>query len=203
VLLRSGIPMPARTPAFREVGRHGAWTLWQNPLAFPRAYTIERARFVAEDDTALATVRSPSFDPRAEVVLTGESSAPDPGDLVTAPTTTSTLREARIVRDEPEAVGIEVDVERPAVLVLTDPIAPGWTARIDGEPVTVLAANHLGRGVTVPAGRHRVDFAYRAPGLGAGLSAFAIGWGLVLAGAIVARRSSEPRRATSLSSTSP
>ncbi|MFM8412425.1 MAG: hypothetical protein ACKOCT_19365, partial [Alphaproteobacteria bacterium] len=53
VLLRTGIPMPARTPAFREVGRHGAWTLWQNPLAFPRAYTIERARFVADDDTAL------------------------------------------------------------------------------------------------------------------------------------------------------
>lgn len=204
VLLRGNLPMPDRTPPFRMVGRHGSWALWQNPSAFPRAYTIERARFVADDDAALATVRSPAFDPRAEVVLTGDPPEGGARPLLDPPTDPSSLRAARIVRDDPERVGIEVDAERPAVLVLTDPIAPGWTARVDGEPAQVFAANQLGRGVLVPEGRHRVEFEYRAPGLGAGLATFAIGWGLVIAGALAARRSRGPRRAApGVSSTSP
>jgi uncharacterized membrane protein YfhO len=44
----------------------------------------------------------------------------------------------------------------------------GWTARVDGEEVPILRADHCFRAVAVPAGTCVVDFRYRPPGLLAG-----------------------------------
>ena len=64
--------------------------------------------------------------------------------------------------------GITVDATRPAMLVLSQAWSPGWQARIDGHAVPVVRADGLVQGVPVPAGSHRVELAYRAPGLRAG-----------------------------------
>jgi uncharacterized membrane protein YfhO len=62
-------------------------------------------------------------------------------------------------------VGVTVDATRPAMLVLSQAWSPGWEARIDGHVVPVVRADGLVQGVPVPAGSHRVELAYRAPGL--------------------------------------
>jgi uncharacterized membrane protein YfhO len=108
------------------------------------------------------------------------------------------LREARIAVDEPERVVVEAHVDRPEIAVLTDPIAPGWTARVNGAPAEIVPANHLGRGVVVPPGDVRVELTYRAPGLRPGLVAFVAAWTAVatLAGARAVRarvRAGAPR----------
>src|SRR5207247_7406826 len=61
--------------------------------------------------------------------------------------------------------GVTVDATGPAMLVLTPAWSPGWQARIDGKVVPVVRADGLVPGVPVPAGSHRVELAYRAPGL--------------------------------------
>jgi len=184
VLIKT-VAMPVRQPPFRQIGREQKWTLYENPLAFPRAFTIDRARFVADDAAALEVVRAPGFDARQEVVLVG---APGSGDVaVLAAGPADSLRGVRIVRDAPENVAIDVRTDSPAVLVLTDPIAPGWTATVNGRPAPVLAANYLGRGVVVPMGDSHVEFTYRAPGLRAGLMLAAFGWVAVAAGAVMRR----------------
>ncbi len=83
---------------------------------------------------------------------------------------------ARIVVDQPERVSIETTSDRRAVLVLNDMHAPGWRATVDGRPAPILHANYLARGVWVPEGTHRVEFAYRTPML-------LEGWGVAAAGA--------------------
>jgi hypothetical protein len=83
-------------------------------------------------------------------------------------------------------VVLVVEAAGPAVVVLRDGWAPGWSARVDGRPAP-LRARGKHRSVGVPAGRSRVEMAYRPPGLAAALAA--CGLGLCVA-AVLAR----PRR---------
>jgi len=181
VLLRV-FGMPSREPPFRPLGTYGRWTLYENPRAFPRAYTIDRARFVPDDAAALDLLITPGIDARQEVVLVGDAVR----ELGAGPA--DSLREARIVRDDPEHVTVEARSDLTSVVVLTDPIAPGWRATVNGRPAPVLAANQLGRAVVVPAGENRVDFVYHAPLLPAGLAVAVIGWTIVVVGAVLRAR---------------
>ena len=61
---------------------------------------------------------------------------------------------------EPERVVIETDGAGDGWLVLTDAWYPGWRATVDGAPVEITRADVLFRAVPIPAGRHRVEFAY-------------------------------------------
>jgi uncharacterized membrane protein YfhO len=70
----------------------------------------------------------------------------------------------------------------PGVLVLLDAWESGWRATADGADVPVLRADAAFRGVRLPAGEHRVEFRYRAPGLLEGIGIGIAGLlGLVLA----------------------
>jgi hypothetical protein len=81
---------------------------------------------------------------------------------------------ARLVDDAAGRTVVEAISDGPALLVLNDAWAPGWTAELDGHPAEILRANWLARGVWTPAGTHRITFAYRTPGLD-------VGWGIALA----------------------
>ena len=64
--------------------------------------------------------------------------------------------------------------------MLADSYFPGWQATVDGEPVEIHPANHLFRGVIVPAGQHRVRFAYRPRSLMLGTAASGVGVAVLL-----------------------
>ncbi len=97
---------------------------------------------------------------------------------------------ARIAVDLPERVAVETTSDGPALLVLNDTFAAGWTATVDGHPAEILPANYLARGVWVGAGDHRVEFAYRTPGLREGW-AVAAAFALSLGAAALRRRRRE------------
>ena len=96
--------------------------------------------------------------------------------------------EARLVRDEPERVEVRTRSDRPALLVLNDAFADGWSATLDGQAAAILPANYLARGVWVPAGLHLVEFAYRTPML-------LEGWAVAAAGAVSLAAAAWRRRA--------
>jgi hypothetical protein len=68
----------------------------------------------------------------------------------------------------------DVEAEHGGELVVRDSHARGWRAWVDGVPAPVRLAQGRYRSVAVPAGRHRVRFAYAPPGLGAGLAVMAL-----------------------------
>jgi hypothetical protein len=82
---------------------------------------------------------------------------PPPAPRSTAKTTT--------LRSSPGNWEIEVQANRPQLLVLAQSDFPGWRATVDGKPVPVLAADVAFVGVSVPAGTHRVVLRYHAPGV--------------------------------------
>ena len=97
--------------------------------------------------------------------------------------------EARVVIDEPERVEVRTRSDRPALLVLDDAFADGWTAQVDGRPTEILPTNYLARGVWVDGGEHAVTFSYRTPMLREGWALFlAGGLSLAASAALRARR---------------
>jgi hypothetical protein len=72
--------------------------------------------------------------------------------------------------------------------VLLDRVAPGWSARVDGEEAVIVAADLLVRAVAVPPGRHWIDFDYRTPGLRLGAILSGAAWLNALALALLLRR---------------
>jgi Bacterial membrane protein YfhO len=68
-----------------------------------------------------------------------------------------------------------VDAPRPGLVHASESFFDGWTARVNGVPSTILAADYAFRAVAVPAGRSRIEFRYWPPGLTAGLMITGIG----------------------------
>lgn len=71
----------------------------------------------------------------------------------------------QVVRYSPNRVEVEVQSPTPAVLRYADCHDPHWTATLNGEPTPLWIADHAFKAVKVPAGRSRVAFEYRVPGL--------------------------------------
>jgi hypothetical protein len=73
--------------------------------------------------------------------------------------------EARLVTDEGERLRIDARADGPALLVVNDANAPGWSAEVDGRAAPIVAVNYLARGIWLPAGAHAVELRYRTPWL--------------------------------------
>jgi hypothetical protein len=82
---------------------------------------------------------------------------------------------ANVTREAPGRVELDVESDRPTVVVLRDAHAPGWRARVDGSPVAVLRADGRHMAVPIPAGRSQVTLRYQPPGWHRGLAVFVIG----------------------------
>jgi hypothetical protein len=137
--------------------------IYENLDVLPRAFAVHEARFLETDAEVLGTLRDEAFDPAREVLLIGEqgpsqSYGQDCED------------EVRLVSYTPEQVRVELEMDCPGYLILTDAYYPGWLALVDGRPQEILRANLYFRGVPVPEGQHLVEFRYEPASLRAGLA---------------------------------
>lgn len=62
----------------------------------------------------------------------------------------------------PGRVVLSVESKTDGILRCAERYAPGWTAKIDGRPVSVEPVDYICQGVFVPAGSHRVEMYYNA-----------------------------------------
>ncbi len=145
--------------------------------AQPRAWLVGRTRR-ADGVAALRELAQPWFDPRDEaVVATGEPLAGAPGF------------EGRVrwLDRRSDRQRLETTSARPALLVQADAYDPGWQARVDGAPATVVRTNVAFRGMALGAGRHVVELVYRPRsvvwGASVSLAALLASAGLFIGGA--------------------
>ena len=129
-----------------------------------RAFLVSDVLWANSSRQALDWLIEGKVDPKETVIL--ESRQPEneeisPGAVLTGAT-------CAVIDHKPNRVMVESVSNAPAFLVLAEAYAPGWRATVDGESVELLRAYGLLRSVAVPAGRHRVEFVYRQPGLIAG-----------------------------------
>jgi len=172
-VLPAGIDWPGLGLA--RAGSLGDQVIYTRP-ALPRAWVVHRVRAARDREAAWQMIHEPAFDPREEVVLEGASASR--GAAGTA--------RARIEREETGRIEIVLSTSAPGTLVIAQSYYPGWRARVDGTPASVLPANYAATGVPVPAGEHRVLLVYDPASVRAGKLLLAPGLlglaGLVLAG---------------------
>jgi hypothetical protein len=176
-----------------RLAHSGDVKIYENLDVLDRAFLVHRGAMAADDEAALAMMRDVSFDPTAEVILSEVEGSGAEGAVVAGDVAPVTVEErARVTHYAPERVEIEVTVEAPGYLVLTDAWYPGWEATVDSVPVPIYRADLLFRAVAVRAGNHRVVFAFRPVSLrvGAGVSLA----GLVGLGVVAALALSKARR---------
>ncbi len=148
--------------------------VFQVPDPQPRAYAVGSSR-IATGPEAARILRDPAFDPARQVVLSvGPAAQASPAFAA----------ECRIVELTADRVRLDADLSEPGFVILLDGHAPGWVASVDGRDAEVAVANLLFRAVSVPAGRHRIEFAYRPPAAVAGAAVSALAWLLAVAVAL-------------------
>jgi hypothetical protein len=148
--------------------------LFAVPDPVPGVYVVGRSR-VSGEPQSYVDLQDPGFDPASEVIVDG-------GERLQAPAFRGGV-EVQLRRSD--TLVVVTEASDPAYLVVVERHDSGWHARVDGAEVPVLRANVLFRAVRVPPGRHRVEMAYRTPGLRAGLALAALG--VALAGAALRR----------------
>jgi hypothetical protein len=137
--------------------------VWERQTARPRAWIVSDVRAVSHDEQ-LEEILDSDYDPSTTVLLEDPPISPD-GDVDGS---------VEILRYSPERITLDVSVEGPAYVVLSDGNYPGWTAEIDGESVSVMTANYGIRAIPVDSSNDVIEMRY-SPGtvtvglVGAGL----------------------------------
>lgn len=144
---------------------YGAGAMWVYKLTptAPRAYLASHL-IPVDSESVLDEEELPEFDRGTEALIEEGETEDLVGDYGLKDTTTvpSAARGNVVIRGyRRNAVVIDVESDRQAMLVLHDIYYPGWEARVDGEQRPIRRVNLLFRGVEVPPGRHRVHFTFR------------------------------------------
>jgi hypothetical protein len=140
----------------------GVWVL-QNLRAQPRAWLVGEVASV-DGEEALRRIRGEHgedvpFDPQRTALV---EDAPEELPRLAGGALASESF-ARIVAYEPSRLVVETNAERDSLLVVSEIFYPGWEANVDGRAERIRLTDYLLRGVSLPAGRHRVEMRYTAP----------------------------------------
>ena len=148
-------PRAMATPVFSGEGFH----VYRLGKPAPRAYLATQI-IPVDSEAVLDEHQLPEFD-RSHQALIEQSDMAAIGAIVKAGDPNPAIDpHVVVVAHHGDDVVIEVDSDRPGIVVLHDLYYPGWVARVDGVVSPLLRANVLFRGVEVAAGRHVVEFTF-------------------------------------------
>ena len=136
------------------------WAL-KNPSALPRAFIPRRVESIPDSTERLAKLGAPDFDPSAVAYVETAVALPE-----------NARGRAMVIAETPSEVTLSLAMETPGLVVLNDGWDKGWHARLNGEPVPILVADHALRGVVVPAGSRILKFTYQPSSFYRGLMLF-------------------------------
>jgi len=181
-LVAPGTPPP---PGWRVRGLlndpEGDLLLVESTGAFSRAYCVPEALVIPSRDERLRMLVNPAIDLRKVVLLESPpAGAPAAGSRGPA--------EATVTAFAAGEYEIRTEATSDGYLVLTETWYPGWEAWVDGAPVEILRANHFVQAIRLPAGRHRVRFAFHSRRLNLGLLISAGVLAGILGASLVQRR---------------
>ncbi|MCK8502734.1 YfhO family protein [Myxococcus fulvus] len=190
-----GAPEPLRSDVFHLAGERGAYdlagvthyirkgpppfedlelihqaedgtTLSRSRTALPRAFLVQRARVVS-DEEALAAVLDEDH-PFREIAFLATGEPLDQPECAGG--------SVRIEKSTAQHLELDVSACDDSYLVVSDSYYPGWRATVDGKDTPIHRANHALRAVRLTPGTHRVHFDYAPTSFRLGLALSLLGW---------------------------
>jgi hypothetical protein len=133
---------------WRKIYSDDDGAIWSNPLLLPEVRVVGQAHEEPDDPlTLLEIVRVLDF---ATTALVGDGAA----DIGAAEVNLDLWQRT------PTLIEVSVECDGPCLVVVAQPWAPGWWARVDRRAVPLVRTNIAGLGAVLPSGRHRVEFSY-------------------------------------------
>jgi hypothetical protein len=152
---------PPFTPAANHTLVHETKdvAIWRNEDAYPRLLNPTRATLLAVDEM-------PDIEQfaRTDFATSLWLTPRDEDDLAAAKVVVEAcggLVQTGDVSVTPTRVDLSVTSSAAGWIAAGDLDYPGWEAELDGEPIPIHRANGMFRAVCVPAGEHRLSFAFR------------------------------------------
>jgi hypothetical protein len=155
----------------------GRVRVYRNLNVLPRAWVVGSYEKISQDQEILERMKQPGFDPAKSVIVEEDLTGFVPSDKVTG--------RVSIDSYQPNRVMMTAETDRDGILVMSDNHYPAWQAWLDGTLVKVYRANYTFRAITLPAGRHQVEFRYRSRHFILGLTISIISAIMVLSGIII------------------
>jgi hypothetical protein len=133
-----------------QTGKTG---IQQNPLTYGPAWTVKAIKFVDGPANELTAIGTTSL--RDTVVLDKSLEK-----TVQQPVYDSSAY-IKLVKYDNDAVEYSTNAATPQFAVLSEVYYPfGWNAYIDGKKTEYVKADYFLRGITVPAGTHKIEFKF-------------------------------------------
>ncbi len=129
----------------------GTKNVYLNKGVLPRAWLINKIKYVSDQVTSLEMVLKNEFNPSQEAIVINKN------DIRIDSNTTG---EVLIKQYSENEIILSVNTTGESFLVLSENYYPHWKAEIDGQETTIYQTNHILRGIEVPEGNHSVRFWY-------------------------------------------
>ncbi len=153
-------PFPHFDPADKYARQvyHREVRVYERPHPMPRAFIVHRAAFSTDPMRTFQLLEQAQDRLRGFAVLEGPDDPTIIDRLNAAPLIDGSS--ARITRQTPNTLDLTVSMDHDGVLILSEAYHPEWRVYVNGRREKIYPADHLLRGVFLPAGRHSVRFVF-------------------------------------------
>jgi hypothetical protein len=136
---------------FSLIYKDNYYKFYQNNDVFPRVFLVNKYRVIEDEERALKTLFSNSFNLKTEIIL-----EENPNISLGA----EDVGEAKIITYKPNDIKLLVSSKANTLLFLSDSYNKGWKASVDGKIVPILRADYAFRAIGIESGEHVVKFWY-------------------------------------------
>ncbi len=153
---------------WQKLGSFGNVELYENLHYLPRVWSVKNIE-VRSGTEVLQVIKEgkfadgAKFDPHETALLELEDFGGK--QFLLPPVDKNKSAKVSITKYQPQSIALESEHNEASFLVLSEIYYRGWEAEIDNVRTPVYRVNHTLRGLSVPAGKHRIEFFYRAPSL--------------------------------------
>ena len=151
-----------KSPKLIKVFQEGETRIYENKSVLPRAFFVEQVQYEKDKEQVMNNLFRDDIDLRkiAILQLSYRKSNAKPQPAVGQLDSKRVVGKAKIISYSENKVIIEtISSSDEGFLILTDAYYPTWRAKINNNYETpILQADYNFRGVSIPSGKHRVEF---------------------------------------------